>query len=31
MELASEIARNPLDPADRFAAEIAVTLIQPYA
>jgi leucyl-tRNA synthetase len=31
MELSNEIARNPGDPARRFAAETAVSLIQPYA
>jgi leucyl-tRNA synthetase len=31
MELTSELARAPDDPAARFAAETAVSLIQPYA
>ena len=31
MELVNEIQRNPDDPAARFAAETAVSLIQPYA
>jgi leucyl-tRNA synthetase len=31
MELANELGRAPEDPAARFAAETAVTLIQPYA
>jgi leucyl-tRNA synthetase len=31
MELVNEISRAPADPAARFAAETAVTLIQPYA
>jgi leucyl-tRNA synthetase len=31
MELVNEIARAPGDPAARFAAETAVSLIQPYA
>jgi leucyl-tRNA synthetase len=31
MELANELSRNPSDPAARFAAETAVSLIQPYA
>jgi leucyl-tRNA synthetase len=31
MELTNEISRNPDDPARRFAAETAVSLIQPYA
>jgi leucyl-tRNA synthetase len=31
MELSNEIARMPEDPARRFAAETAVSLIQPYA
>jgi leucyl-tRNA synthetase len=31
MELVNEIARTPEDPAARFAAETAVSLIQPYA
>ena len=31
MELVNEIARNPDDPAARFATETAVSLIQPYA
>ena len=31
MELVNEIARSPQDPAARFAAETAVSLIQPYA
>jgi leucyl-tRNA synthetase len=31
MELVNEIARQPADPAGRFAAETAVSLIQPYA
>ena len=31
MELVNEIARTPDDPAARFAAETAVSLIQPYA
>ena len=31
MELVNEIARDPDDPAARFAAETAVSLIQPYA
>jgi leucyl-tRNA synthetase len=31
MELVNEIARAPDDPAARFAAEAAVSLIQPYA
>ena len=31
MELVNAIARNPADPAGRFAAETAVSLIQPYA
>jgi leucyl-tRNA synthetase len=31
MELSNEIARSPEDPARRFAAETAVSLIQPYA
>ncbi len=31
MELVNEIARSPADPAARFAAETAVSLIQPYA
>jgi leucyl-tRNA synthetase len=30
MELVNEIVRNPADPAGRFAAETAVSLIQPY-
>ncbi len=31
MELVNEISREPDDPAARFAAEIAVSLVQPYA
>jgi leucyl-tRNA synthetase len=31
MELTNELARVPKDPAARFAAETAVSLIQPYA
>jgi leucyl-tRNA synthetase len=31
MELTNELARTPDDPASRFAAETAVSLIQPYA
>jgi leucyl-tRNA synthetase len=31
MELVNEISREPEDPAARFAAETAVSLIQPYA
>jgi leucyl-tRNA synthetase len=31
MELVNEITRRPGDPAARFAAETAVSLIQPYA
>jgi leucyl-tRNA synthetase len=31
MELVNELGRAPEDPATRFAAETAVTLIQPYA
>jgi leucyl-tRNA synthetase len=31
MELTNEISRTPDDPARRFAAETAVSLIQPYA
>jgi leucyl-tRNA synthetase len=31
MELVNEIVRNPEDPAARFAAETAASLIQPYA
>ncbi|MGH3092886.1 MAG: class I tRNA ligase family protein, partial [Gaiellaceae bacterium] len=31
MELVNEISRSPDDPAARFAAESAVSLIQPYA
>jgi leucyl-tRNA synthetase len=31
MELTNELARAPQDPAARFAAETAVSLIQPYA
>jgi leucyl-tRNA synthetase len=31
MELVNEVSRNPNDPAARFAAETAVSLIQPYA
>jgi leucyl-tRNA synthetase len=31
MELVNEIARHPTDPAARFAAETAVSLVQPYA
>ena len=31
MELVNEISRTPADPAARFAAETAVSLIQPYA
>jgi leucyl-tRNA synthetase len=31
MELANELSRAPLDPAARFAAETAVSLLQPYA
>ena len=31
MELVNEIGRHPDDPAARFAAETAVSLIQPYA
>jgi leucyl-tRNA synthetase len=31
MELTNELARTPEDPAARFAAETAVSLIQPYA
>jgi leucyl-tRNA synthetase len=31
MELVNEASRNPNDPAARFAAETAVSLIQPYA
>jgi leucyl-tRNA synthetase len=31
MELVNEIQRSPGDPASRFAAETAVSLIQPYA
>ena len=31
MELTNEIVRSPDDPARRFAAETAVSLIQPYA
>jgi len=31
MELVNELARDPAGPASRFAAETAVSLIQPYA
>ena len=31
MELANELSRSPEDPAARFAAETAVSLLQPYA
>jgi leucyl-tRNA synthetase len=31
MELVNELSRAPEDPAARFAAETAVTLLQPYA
>jgi leucyl-tRNA synthetase len=31
MELVNELSRSPGDPAARFAAETALTLIQPYA
>jgi leucyl-tRNA synthetase len=31
MELVNEISRTPEDPGARFAAETAITLIQPYA
>ncbi len=31
MELVNELSREPDDPASRFAAETAVSLIQPYA
>jgi leucyl-tRNA synthetase len=31
MELVNELAKAPADPASRFAAETAVSLIQPYA
>jgi leucyl-tRNA synthetase len=31
MELVNEISRSPGDPAARFAAETAVSLVQPYA
>jgi leucyl-tRNA synthetase len=31
MELANELSRSPDDPAARFAAETAVSLLQPYA
>jgi leucyl-tRNA synthetase len=31
MELVNELSRAPADPAARFAAETAVSLIQPYA
>jgi leucyl-tRNA synthetase len=31
MELVNELGRNPGDPAARFAAETAVSLVQPYA
>jgi leucyl-tRNA synthetase len=31
MELVNDISRSPQDPAARFAAETAVSLIQPYA
>jgi leucyl-tRNA synthetase len=31
MELANELSRAPEDPAARFAAETAVSLLQPYA
>jgi leucyl-tRNA synthetase len=31
MELTNELVRSPDDPASRFAAETAVSLIQPYA
>jgi leucyl-tRNA synthetase len=31
MELVNEISKSPQDPAGRFAAETAVSLIQPYA
>ena len=31
MELVNELSRSPGDPAARFAAETAVSLIQPYA
>jgi leucyl-tRNA synthetase len=31
MELANELSRSPADPAARFAAETAVSLIQPWA
>ena len=31
MELVNEISRDPEDPAGRFAAETAVSLVQPYA
>ncbi|MBD0289966.1 MAG: class I tRNA ligase family protein, partial [Thermoleophilia bacterium] len=31
MELVNEIGRSPSDPAVRFAAETAVSLVQPYA
>src|SRR5439155_18379904 len=31
MELVNALSRNPSDPAARFAAEAAVSLIQPYA
>ena len=31
MELVNDVSRDPDDPAARFAAETAVSLIQPYA
>ena len=31
MELVNELSKAPDDPASRFAAETAVSLIQPYA
>ena len=31
MELVNELTRDPADPAARFAAETAVSLLQPYA
>src|SRR5207248_5363402 len=31
MELVNELSKGPADPAARFAAETAVSLIQPYA
>ena len=31
MELVNELSKSPVDPAARFAAETAVSLLQPYA